>query len=400
MTEKKFKNDKKNKKKNKKESSAVKAVAQLQPENLKAVASKVQASQSQAVAGNMGGDAKAGMTAWETAGKSEGLVIWRVEKFAPVAWPKEMYGQFYDGDSYLVLNTYKVGSRFGWDIHFWIGDNSSQDEYGSAAYMAVQLDDKLGGGPVQHREVQGCESATFLEYFKPSITILKGGIESGFRHVEQEEHRNRLLHVKGKRHVRVTEVQCDSFSLNSGDVFILDAGNKIFLWNGSSSTAFEHQKGGELCTSMKNHRKAIPRIITLDENQAENDDYRDFWQILGGKGPIAAADEGGLDFDAESDVKTEKKLLKLSDASGSLQMSELASGPKVIRSLLKTEDVFILDSGFEIFVWVGKKASPQEKSNAFKYAQDYLQKAGKPAYFPITKIVEGGENPTFVAMFS
>ena len=34
-----------------------------------------------------------------------------------------------------------------------LGDQSSQDEQGVAAYKTVELDDYLGGGPIQHREV-------------------------------------------------------------------------------------------------------------------------------------------------------------------------------------------------------------------------------------------------------
>jgi hypothetical protein len=38
----------------------------------------------------------------------------------------------------------------------------------------VQIDDKLGGKAVQHREVQDFESEKFLELFSPGIRIMQG----------------------------------------------------------------------------------------------------------------------------------------------------------------------------------------------------------------------------------
>lgn len=65
-----------------------------------------------------------------------------------------------------------------------LGNESSQDEKGAAAIFTTQLDDFLGGGPVQFREVQNNESITFLGYFKSGIKYKVGYSNiSGGQHI-------------------------------------------------------------------------------------------------------------------------------------------------------------------------------------------------------------------------
>lgn len=65
--------------------------------------------------------------------------------------------------------TNKVCSALSYDIHYWIGSQSTQDEQGAAAVYTIQLDEFLGCTPVQHREVQNHESDTFRGYFRQGI---------------------------------------------------------------------------------------------------------------------------------------------------------------------------------------------------------------------------------------
>ena len=40
-----------------------------------------------------------------------------------------------------------------------------------------------------------------------------------------------------------------------------------------------------------------------------------------------------------------------------------------------------------------------EKKNALSFAQEYVAKAGLPAYTPVARILEGGENEVFEDFF-
>jgi len=334
--------------------------------------------------------------AWTNAGKEVGLQIWRIEKFTVQSVAKDTYGTFYSGDSYIVLNTYKKkdAPKILWDVHFWLGKFTSQDEAGTAAYKTVELDDLLGGDPVQHREVQGHESELFLGYFKNEIKILEGGVDSGFRHVEPEKYNSRLLHLKGKKKVRVTEVEKTFKSLNSGDVFVLDGGLKIYQWNGSKSGPQEKMKGAQLCRALCDERRGAPKISVFEEYSK---DLAEFWTALGGSGPVQSAEAGGDDL--EHELKTEKKLFRLSDATGKLEFTEVGKGPAIKRNMLDPNDVFILDTGAEVFAWIGKGASVQEKKKAMSFAQDYLVKYNRPMFMPIARILQGGENEVFEQSF-
>jgi len=336
-------------------------------------------------------------TAWKGAGQKVGIEIWRIEKFKVVAWPKDLYGSFYSGDSYIILNTYKEQGKdaLKWDLHFWLGKHTTQDEAGTAAYKTVELDTLLDDGPVQHREVMEYESDLFMTYF-PHIRIMEGGVDSGFKHVEPEKYRPRLLHLKGKKKVRVTEVDYQVESLNSGDVFVLDNGLKIIKWEGKSAGMFEKNKGREVCDSIKTERKGKVSIANIREGDKDTDS-QEFFKLLGGSvdSKIKSAAEGGDDKEAEEALGRVRQLWKLSDASGKMEFTKISEGNAIKKAQLDPNDVFIFDSGAEIFAWVGKGSSDKERIESMVYAQQYLTKNKRPAYLPISRILQGGENPRF-----
>ncbi|KAG0221165.1 fragmin60 [Mortierella sp. GBAus27b] len=324
-------------------------------------------------------------------GSETGLWVWRIEQFKVVAVPKTQVGQFYDGDSYIVLKSIKQGDsdKLSHDIHFWLGLDTTQDEAGTAAYKTVELDDYLDGRPVQHREVQGNESDLFISYFK-SFSVLHGGVNSGFNHWEEPNFVPRLLMVKSaarkgghRTAVVVREVSKDH--INSGDVFLLDQGKTLYQWNGKQSSVIEKVKAAEYVSGLQADRQSLD-VTVVDEGDR---DQKLLWAVLGGEVAIKAAEE----VSEEPDYV--KKLYRLSDASGSVKFTLEGEGPKVNRDLLDSNDVFILDVGHEVFVWVGSKANKEEHRLGLHYAQKYLKDEGRNTDTPIAKFFEEGNHTAF-----
>jgi gelsolin len=337
--------------------------------------------------------------AWKDAGKAEGLQIWRIEKFHVKAWPKGDYGQFFRGDSYIILQTYKkdpAAEKLCYNLFFWLGRDSTQDEQGTAAYKTVELDDLLGDVPVQCREVDGAESAAFLAAFGGQITVNEGGIESGFNYVQPESYRPRLLHCKGKPNaIRVEEVPCQASSLNQGDVFLLDAGLQIYEWHGRLAGVAERNKARDIRIGLVDRRNGRPKSWVIDMDDPIVDHVADFWKLLGSP--------GGVEYIAPAtpDVVPpyERVLLQLSDASGKLVLSEVSRGKNVARNQLDSADVFILDVGETIYVWVGNGTTKQERTQALPTAMTYLKEKGRPLTVPLVRVLEASPNADFIGAF-
>uniref|UniRef100_A0A672JXJ2 Scinderin like a n=2 Tax=Sinocyclocheilus grahami TaxID=75366 RepID=A0A672JXJ2_SINGR len=204
---------------------------------------------------------------FQNAGKEPGLQIWRIEKMDLKPVPKQLLGNFFTGDAYVVLHTTSAPS---YNVHMWLGNECSQDEGGAAAIFAMQLDDHLGGAPVQYREVQNNESVTFLGYFKTGIKYKQGGVASGFQHVVTNDMNvKRLLHIKGRRAIRATEVNMSWASFNRGDCFIIDLGKDIYQWCGSDCNRFEQLKASEVAIGIRDNERNGRASLHMVEDGAE-----------------------------------------------------------------------------------------------------------------------------------
>ncbi|KHN22680.1 Villin-4 [Glycine soja] len=325
--------------------------------------------------------------AFKGAGQKAGLEIWRIENFNPVAIPQSSYGKFFTGDSYVILKT--TASKSGalrHDIHYWLGKDTSQDEAGAAAIKTVELDAALGGRAVQYREVQGHETEKFLSYFKPCIIPQEGGAASGFKHVEAEEHKTRLFVCKGKH------VSFARSSLNHDDIFILDTESKIFQFNGSNSSIQERAKALEVVQYIKDtYHDGKCEIASIEDGKLMADsESGEFWGCFGGFAPLPRRTVSDDDKPADSHPP---KLLCVDKGK-----AEPIESDSLTKELLDTNKCYILDCGLEVFAWMGRNTSLDERKSASGAADELISGTGRPKSH-IIRVIEGFETVMFKSKF-
>lgn len=269
-----------------------------------------------------------------------------MENFEKVPFDEELYGQFWGGDSYVILYTYQRSDQEAYVVYFWLGDTSSQDERGSAAILAQQLDDQMGGAPVQVRVTQGKEPAFFRQMFNGSMIVHPGGVASGWKNKRDtnsfDEDGIGLYRIRGNQpnNVVCSQVPELASSLNSCDTFVLRNYHqqKVFVWTGGQTSEAESQAGF-------NNANVLAILGSEIVQVKEGEEPEEFWSSLGGKGAYSSVKAGEL-------APRDPRLFQLSNATGSFKVEEVFYFEQ---EDLNDEDVMLLDSYTTVFLWIGSK---------------------------------------------
>ncbi|XP_055552285.1 LOW QUALITY PROTEIN: macrophage-capping protein [Falco cherrug] len=327
-----------------------------------------------------------------------GLHIWRVEKLRPVEVPKATWGTFFSGDAYLVLHN---GPDERAHLHLWMGRDSSRDEQGACALLSTQLNALLGERPRRTARVQGNESDVFMEYFPRGITYQEGGVDSAFKPTPPQRWCRpvcKLYQVKGKKNIRASEQDLSWASFNTGDCFILDLGETLFVWCGARCNILERSKAQELAMAIRDGErggKARLEIVVDGEEPPE------MLQVLG---PKPTLQEGSPEEDVVADQRNAGAavLYKVSDMTGRMDLSQVATSSPFSQSLLCSDDCFVLDdsAGRKVYVWKGRKANEQERQAALKVAEEVITRMGHSPRTQVEILPQGHETPLFKQFFT
>eukprot|EP01105_Mastigella_eilhardi_P018908 TRINITY_DN4414_c0_g1_i1.p1 TRINITY_DN4414_c0_g1~~TRINITY_DN4414_c0_g1_i1.p1 ORF type:complete len:2036 (-),score=696.95 TRINITY_DN4414_c0_g1_i1:86-6193(-) len=214
---------------------------------------------------------------------------------------------------------------------------------------------------------------------------------------------HKLIQLKGRRRIRTNVVETCARSLNSGDVFVLDAVDRIYQWNGAKCNRMERTKGVDVTQKLNRVRGGRAKIITLDEEDVDHPELQTFWRDLGGKGEIQTAEAGGDDAEYEQNFDSNVALYLVTD-DGDLDRIE----GKLVVEKLQAEECYVLDCFTEVYVFIGKGSTSDRRNTALARANALLaepctvgqEPRERPSWCEVVRCNQGGESVLFCDKFA
>jgi len=303
--------------------------------------------------------------------------VWRIEEFNRVAWPKEYYGVFYQTDCYLVM--YKMQNRDEYIIYIWQGRFTTDDEIVYSMHAAQKLDDSINGRATQVRVANGHEPEHFLKLFKGKLIILLAGKGTN-------QHEDKMFfRINGDNEVntRALQVSPQASILQSDSCFLLKREGKNYLWNGKL-TSKEQRDAAELVAD----RIAPNGDLIICQEGFEREM---FWYQLGGKKEYNKAGRN------KQRGRRDPRLFHCTENGGKFMVKEVN---QFEQSDLASDEVMILDTDQEVFVWIGTNSSSFDKQQSWKIAKKYIAASGKLLETTtITQVKQGVEPRSFTSCF-
>lgn len=196
-------------------------------------------------------------------GKLE-TVVFEINQLEPKVL--DFNGEFCLGDCYLILHSFTKDKDVYNVIYTWIGSAAQLDKRFCCAMYAVGLKEFLNGNSQIIKVGPDEESLSFKNLF-PQLKYSEEtySTESGLFPVQEKIWNLLLYQVHDWSLINVEPVYT---TLSNANVFILDNGLEIFLWNGHDSSLQQRLKGKIICQRIsRNERKGRARVIEIDQGQ-------------------------------------------------------------------------------------------------------------------------------------
>ena len=176
----------------------------------------------------------------------------------------------------------------------------------------------------------------------------------------------------------------DPGAFGRGDCYLVDAGLKIYIWVGPKSSVDEKFLAAAEAVFKDTARKGHADIDHIDGGE-EPESFKALFDDF----KLTDEDTEGILKKVQLETH-EYKLWRVHHEGDETFFAEVP----LKRESLKSDDVFVLDTWDDIFVWRGKNASAREKFDGTLIARRY--DAERVGVQEIELIEEGNEPPEFL----
>jgi gamma-glutamylcyclotransferase (GGCT)/AIG2-like uncharacterized protein YtfP len=164
-------------------------------------------------------------------------------------------------------------------IYVWIGGKCSVDEKTAGAAQARTLDQQRGGAAKIITVDQNQETPEFLKLINSmgtmkvveknvARTMLKDVVTGDY--AQFSEHVNVLYRVSSEEFegidaMKMIQVPYNKESLDSEDCYVLDLGNKVYVWQGNACNVKEKVKSGQWARQIDSERAGLQNEVIFEE---------------------------------------------------------------------------------------------------------------------------------------
>jgi hypothetical protein len=206
----------------------------------------------------------------------------------------------------------------------------------------------------------------------------------------------------------VAQVEQTAKSLNRYNVYILDCGSSVYQWNGRHAHRLDKAKGLEIATNIKfKERGGACQIKVIDDTDTPEQDeemhkfHIEFWKYLGG---------------TENDSQVQKedkefvpfmKIYRISKSNDIRKMITIVphdnrGNSRPSKDILNSKNAYVVDTGSELYVWVGKRSTSNQRALGLLVAEKIIQTQTDnhiPSWVRVTRLIENAETTLWKSKF-
>ncbi|KAL7713857.1 Villin [Entamoeba marina] len=202
----------------------------------------------------------------------------------------------------------------------------------------------------------------------------------------------KVVRVSGKYYMKWRIIN-DDVPLNSGDVYLIDNIDKIYVWIGKDSSRLKRTKVCDAANTIK-HTERQGKCDVVQILQGREDEA--FWMSAGKREIVAPTPK--QDEEEDKSFAGELYLIDTNKDGDAAEIVETTTG-KIGHSMYPWK-VYVFDCENEVYLWVGSKAPQELRKNARVVAKDIFDSKKRSDISKLIRVTQQTEPVLFKEKFA